>query len=440
MNEEWGIIFNKIRKNFSAMLGVGLLLFFLLIALLAPVLAPVKIPDNIYLTEVSKLIKADAGKSEIVDGFVEYYQDQYGFYFTHADVIKQLRTQLSDYKKGTLDESVLIATLTKLADDFVIDVYKPDAWTADKKGVIKNTEKEVDGFLKKLSKAGTIEHLINKYKNNGSQNYTAGALKLYKRLHKEHRALMNVDPYLIPNATWNLDPHPPSKKHPFGISNGKDIYYGVIWGTRTSFKIGLSVVLISTLIGLFLGSIAAYNGGWTDEIIMRITDIFLSVPFMLSAIVLTTILGTGINKVMIAMIVFSWMITARLLRGNILQTKNEQYILASKALGVPAWIIVIKHILPNTIFPIIVQASMRIGSIVIIAAALSFLGIGAPKGYADWGSLLSYSRDWIISSDGNPFQYWYLVFYPGFAMVLFVLAWNLVGDALRDIFDPKLGM
>nr|WP_303048679.1 MULTISPECIES: ABC transporter permease [unclassified Marinitoga] len=242
----------------------------------------------------------------------------------------------------------------------------------------------------------------------------------------------------MPIITYESAPVPPSKEHPFGISNGRDIYYGVVWGTRTGFKIGLTVVTIATIIGLFIGSVSAYFGGWVDEILMRITDIFMSVPFMLSAMVLTTILGTGLDKVMIAMIVFGWMGSARLIRGNILQAKNDQYVLAAKALGVPDWKIIIKHILPNTIFPVVIQASMRIGSMVITAAVLSFLGVGAPQGYADWGSILNYARNWILGGSDSALQYWYTVTYPGTAMVLFVLAWNLVGDALRDIFDPKL--
>jgi len=242
----------------------------------------------------------------------------------------------------------------------------------------------------------------------------------------------------MPIVTYENTPQPPSKEYPFGISNGRDIYYGVIWGTRTGFKIGIIVVVSATLIGLFIGSISAYFGGWVDEILMRITDIFMSIPFMLSAMVLTTVLGTGLDKVMIAMIVFGWMGSARLIRGNILQAKNEQYVLAAKALGVKDSKIIIKHILPNTIFPVLIQASMRIGSMVITAAVLSFLGVGAPQGYADWGSILNYARNWILGGTGGAFQYWYTIVFPGTAMVLFVLAWNLVGDALRDIFDPKL--
>ncbi|MFN3282774.1 MAG: ABC transporter permease, partial [Pseudothermotoga sp.] len=113
-------------------------------------------------------------------------------------------------------------------------------------------------------------------------------------------------------------------------------------------------------------------------------------------------------------------------------------VLAARALGVSDYLVILKHVLPNTIFPVIIQATMRIGSLVITAAALSFLGLGAPVGYADWGSLLNFARNWLLGASGEAFKYWYAIVYPGMAMVLFVLAWNLVGDALRDVFDPRL--
>ncbi len=246
------------------------------------------------------------------------------------------------------------------------------------------------------------------------------------------------NPYIMPIITWSSEPVPPSAEHPFGMIQGRDIFYGVVWGTRTAFYIGLTVTIISTLFGIIIGAISGYYGGWIDEILMRITDVFMSIPFLLAAMVLTTILGNGLDKVMIAMTVFGWMGAARLIRANILQVKEEQFVLAAKALGVKDFFIIIRHILPNTIFPVLIQASMRMGSLVITAAGLSFLGLGAPLGYADWGSMLNFTRNWILGTSGSTFSYWYAVFYPGMAMVLFVLAWNLVGDALRDVFDPRL--
>ncbi len=255
----------------------------------------------------------------------------------------------------------------------------------------------------------------------------------------ENGKVIKPNPYQIPyNDKIPSQPDRPSPDHPFGTIEKRDIFYGVVWGTRTAFFIGLTVTIISTLVGILIGSISGYYGGWIDEVLMRITDVFMSIPFLLAAMVLTTILGNGIDKVMIAMTVFGWMGAARLIRANILQVKEEQYILASKALGIKDYFIIMRHVLPNTIFPVLIQASMRMGSLVITAAGLSYLGLGAPLGYADWGSMLNYTRNWILGASGSTFSYWYAVFYPGMAMVLFVLAWNLVGDALRDVFDPRL--
>lgn len=268
-----------------------------------------------------------------------------------------------------------------------------------------------------------------------------------------------ADPYQIPRMSWDTEPQPPGfpmsddmrfvyenlgepiarETAIFGTAQGGyDIFYGLIWGTRTAFRIGIITVSLSMLIGIILGSISAYFGGWIDEILMRITDIFLSIPFLVAAMVLTTILGRGLDKVMIALIFFGWMGYARVIRGSILCVKEEVYINAARALGVKDFNIITRHLLPNTIFPVMVQASMNIGSMVITAAALSFLGVGAPLGYADWGQMVSFARNWIIGSPGNAGEYWYAVFFPAIFIVLFVLAWNLVGDTLRDILDPRL--
>jgi len=270
---------------------------------------------------------------------------------------------------------------------------------------------------------------------------------------------LSENPYQIPRMSWDIAPQSPGflmsdnirdiytvteieikwNKAICGTAEGGyDIFYGLIWGTRTAFRIGLITVAIAALIGVFIGSISAYFGGWIDEIIMRITDIFLSFPFLVAAMVLTTILGRGLDKVMIALITFGWMGYARLIRGSILSAKEETYVMAAKALGVKDIKIIWKHLLPNTIFPVMVQATMNIGSMVITAAALSFLGVGAPVGYADWGQMVSFARNWIIGSPGHAGQYWFTVFYPGIFIVLFVLAWNLIGDTLRDILDPRL--
>jgi peptide/nickel transport system permease protein len=224
-----------------------------------------------------------------------------------------------------------------------------------------------------------------------------------------------------------------------GTASGQwDIYYGVIWGTRTALFVGLSITLVGAIVGIAVGAISAYYGGWVDMILMRITDIFMAFPFMLAAMtlsaVLTPVLGKGLYPPMVALMAFGWMGFARLLRSDILSIREREYVLAAKVIGVRDSRIMFKHILPNAIFPSLVLGSMRIGSYVITFAALSFLGIGAEVGYADWGQLLSFARAWMTQLT----EYWYIVIYPGTILVLFVLSWNLVGDALRDVLDPRM--
>lgn len=248
-----------------------------------------------------------------------------------------------------------------------------------------------------------------------------------------------MEPYKIPRDGFGPVPKPPRENHPFGTASGQyDIYYGVVWGTRTAFKVGFIVTAGATLIGVVLGSIAGYFGGPIEEVIMRIADIFWSFPFLVAAMVLTTVLGRGLDKVMIALVVFGWPLYARLIRGEVLSAKERDYIDAAKAGGSSNTRIILKHILPNTMYPVVIQMSMQIGTMVVTASTLSFFGLGAPQGYADWGQLISFSRDWIMGPGGDPFRYWYTVVIPGLAIVLFVVSWNLVGDTLRDVMDPKL--
>lgn len=242
-----------------------------------------------------------------------------------------------------------------------------------------------------------------------------------------------ISPYIIPRHGFMTAPKPPTAELIFGTTEGQyDIFYACVWGTRTAFTVGFVVVVATTLIGIVLGSISGYFRGKVDECIMRFTDVFMSIPFLIAVMVLTTLLGKGLDKVVIALIAFDWMDTARLIRSNILQAREEEYVQAARALGYGSARIICNHLLPNTIFPVLIQASMRIGTLVVTAAALSFLGLGAPQDYADWGQIISYSRNW------QGFEYWYAVFFPALAMVLFVLSWNLIGDALRDVFDPKI--
>lgn len=250
------------------------------------------------------------------------------------------------------------------------------------------------------------------------------------------------DPYKIPQkdpqwkqeSYWS-DPLPPNEKHLFGTTKRQyDIFYGVVWGTRTAFKIGLIVTLSIAFIGIVLGAVSGYFGRWIDELLMRVTEIFLAFPFLVAAIVLTAILGKGLDKIMIALIAFGWPTYARLVRGDVLAVKASYYVEASRALGASDWRILFKHVLPNAIYPVFVLASLDMGAMVLSAAGLSFLGLGSEPGYADWGQMISFARDFITDLD----TYWYTVIFPGGAILLFVLGWNLLGDAFRDILDPRM--
>ena len=269
------------------------------------------------------------------------------------------------------------------------------------------------------------------------------------------------DPYKIPRDGFSSEPHPMMSAwtrsvpplpfwwkpimrtehwvHILGTSQGQyDVYYGIIWGTRTAFRTGLIVVIVTFLIGVVIGSVSAYYGGVVDNILMRIVDVFMTLPFILAALILAAVLTPKIGKSLIpatiALIVFSWMGYARVIRGDILSIKERDYIMAARVIGVKDSRILFRHIIPNAIFPTLVLASLGIGDVVLGFAALSFLGIGTELGYADWGQVLSFARNWITSLS----TYWYIVVWPGLTLVLFVMGWNLVGDALRDVLDPRL--
>ena len=269
------------------------------------------------------------------------------------------------------------------------------------------------------------------------------------------------DPYQIPRDGFKAKPQPPGTEwrvrppplpfwwkavtgkdewvHLLGTSQGQyDIYYGIIWGTRTAFKTGLAVVIATVLLGVVVGAVSAYYGGLLDNILMRIVDILLILPSLMAtlilAAVLTPVLGKTTLPAMIALIVFGWMGYARIIRGDILSVKERDYVMAARVIGVQDSRILFRHIIPNAIFPTLVLASLGIGDVVLSFAALSFLGIGTDLGYADWGQVLSFARNWITSLN----TYWYIIVYPGIALVLFVMGWNLVGDALRDVLDPRL--
>jgi len=246
-------------------------------------------------------------------------------------------------------------------------------------------------------------------------------------------------PYEIPRDGFAIAPRPPSPEHWFGTTEGQyDIFYGVVWGTRTAFKIAGAVVIFGFLLGILIGGTSGYFGSLVDEVTMRITDIFLSFPFLLAAMVLATVLGKGLGSMIIALLVFRWMTYARLARSEVLRLKEIAFVEAARAMGASHGRILLRHVMPNSVYPALIQASMDVGRVVMSASALSFLGLGVEAGYADWGQLISMARNWILGGAKGAFEYWYTLFFPGGALFLFVLSWNILGDALRDIFDPRM--
>jgi peptide/nickel transport system permease protein len=247
------------------------------------------------------------------------------------------------------------------------------------------------------------------------------------------------NPFFMPHEGYSSEPRPPSPAHPFGTTEQQfDLYYGVIWGARTAFVVALSVVATAVAVALVLGSLSGFYGGWIDEIVMRVTDIFLAFPGLILAVVIVAVLGQNIRNAIIAIAIVEWPTYTRLLRGEFLRVRDMEYVQAARALGSGDLRIIARHVIPNTVYPILILASLSMGGIVITFAALSFLGLGAPPGYSDWGYLISISRNWIAGIPGHALEFWYTLVVPGVTIFLFVLGWNLLGDAFRDIFDPRL--
>lgn len=247
------------------------------------------------------------------------------------------------------------------------------------------------------------------------------------------------EPYRIARLGWTIEPRPPSPRAPLGTTEGQyDLLHGIVWGARSAFSMAVAVVAANLTIGILLGTLAGYYGGALDELLMRVTDVFMAFPILLAGFVLATLIGKGLRTVFVTLVAFGWMQYARLMRAGVLQTRAMEYVEAARAMGMPTTRILLRYILPNCIYPVLVQASLDLGSVVVFAATFSFLGIGADPGYADWGQLIAFSRNWILGRPGQPLAYWHTVVLPGAAILLFVLGWNLLGDGLRDAMDPRL--
>ena len=242
------------------------------------------------------------------------------------------------------------------------------------------------------------------------------------------------DPLYMPFDRFLPDPTPPlSEGFLLGSgNNGADIYYGIIWGARISMTFAIQVVLISVVIGTLLGIFSGYKGGTLDELIMRITDIFLSIPSLILVMAIAAVLGRDLNATKMALIAVWWSGYTRLVRGQVLSIKENSYIDAARASGSSEGRIMLRHILPNSWAPVLVSATMDMGTVVLVMAGLSYLGLGAAHGMAEWGVMINDGQKYFVIG------YWWMVVFPGMAILTFVMAFNLLGDGLRDIFDPKM--
>jgi glutathione transport system permease protein len=273
--------------------------------------------------------------------------------------------------------------------------------------------------------------------------------ELSRKFRKQHLAMIAgyfvtfliviaiLAPWLVPFDAENFFDYDslnasPSLKHWFGVDSlGRDIFSRILMGARISLAAGIVSVALGALIGTSLGLMAGYYEGWWDRITMRICDVLFAFPGILLAIGVVAILGNGMVNVVVAVSIFSVPAFARLVRGNTLVLKNLTYIEAVRSIGASDWTILVRHILPGTISSIVVYFSMRIGTSIITAASLSFLGLGAQPPTPEWGAMLNAARADMVTAP-------HIALFPSLAIFLTVLAFNLLGDGLRDALDPKI--
>lgn len=224
---------------------------------------------------------------------------------------------------------------------------------------------------------------------------------------------------------------PPGAPYWFGTDNvGRDIFSRLLMGTGLALRVGLVIIVLATAIGVTVGAVAGYSGGWVDDLLMRITDIFLTVPALVLAIAVTAALGKGMINVMIGISLVWWPGFARLTRSLVLGLREEAFVEAAHSIGAGHIRILFQHILPNTLSPIIVKMSTDFGFAVLTAAALGFIGLGAQPPTPEWGAMINDGRDYFPDK-------WWVSTFPGMAIFLMVFSWNLLGDGVRDLLDPR---
>lgn len=241
-----------------------------------------------------------------------------------------------------------------------------------------------------------------------------------------------ISPYDPMEQNFIKSFRPPSSEHYLGTDEfGRDVFSRIIYGSRISLQIGFVAVFISLIVGVTVGLIAGYYGGWIDMAVMRVMDLMLSFPYILLALVIMSILGPGIYNAMVAIGIVYVPQYARIVRSSVLSVKKKEYVLAARSLGANDSRIILKHIFLNSMAPIIIQTTLSIGRAIINAAGLSFLGLGAQPPTPEWGAMLSNGQDFLRNAP-------WIATFPGIAIALLVLGFNLVGDGLRDAFDPRL--
>ncbi|PNY82066.1 ABC transporter permease [Deinococcus koreensis] len=247
--------------------------------------------------------------------------------------------------------------------------------------------------------------------------------------------------YRIQRVSFQQQPTPPDSQAIFGTVNGYNIFYGLVWGTRTALKMAFIIVGITLLIGVIVGAISGYYGGWVDNLIQRFIDVIFALPPLILVVVVLTIMRARFTAsgsdydptipIIVASCVAGWAGYARIIRGEVLRTRQLEYVDAARALGARDMRLIMKHVVPNSVAAVFTLAVLDLATIPLGIAALSFLGLGFEPGFSEWGQLVDFARAWLKPA------YWYVLVYPAVFIILFSLAFNLFGDGLRDALDPK---
>jgi peptide/nickel transport system permease protein len=244
-----------------------------------------------------------------------------------------------------------------------------------------------------------------------------------------------VGPLIAPHSPLDLDVmhrlEPPTAEHPFGTDeSGRDNFSRVIYGARITIPVALGVIAVASAFGVGVGAVSGYAGGWTDETVMRFVDVVLAFPSIVLAMAITAALGPGLPHAMLAIVLVGWAEYSRLMRGQILAAKSNDYVLAARALGASAGRVLLRHVIPNAFPPAVVKGTLDIGNAIILIAALSFIGLGAVPPAPEWGAM--------IAAGQSKFEYWWVATFPGLAILSVVLGFNFLGDGLQDILNPRL--